>query len=59
VWKQPIFKKVFVEHKVVHLGITPNFEEVWQLVNCSNLEENVVKVPDPKIYYIKEQKARG
>jgi len=41
---QPILEKVFVGHKVVHLGIAPNLEEVSQSINGSNLEQDVVKV---------------
>jgi hypothetical protein len=33
-----------MEHRAIHLGITPNLEEVWQLVNHSNFDENVVEV---------------
>jgi hypothetical protein len=29
VWKRLILYKVFVEHRDVHLGITPNFKKVW------------------------------
>jgi hypothetical protein len=46
---QLVLEKVFVGHKVVHLGITPNLKEVWQSINGSNLEQDVVEVSTPEI----------